>query len=165
MAGKLTAKDLDTIFSKLEQERQHHVDAVAEIDELCSRYGISLGTGTPRRRRRRGRPRKAGTKARSRRAPAANGRRKRRGGKRRTKRTAGKAGKRRRRGGISGPDSIVGFVKRGGAKGVTSADLSKHWNSEKRAGSVFVVLTKMVQSGRLRKQSLKGERGSMYRVA
>src|SRR5262245_26825163 len=126
MASK-SARDLDAIFSQLEQERQQHVDAIAEIDDLCTRYGITLQGTSRRRRRKAGRPRKAGRRGRPKTA-SMNGRRKKRRGRRRSPRKA--RGGRRRRGGVTGPQSIVNYVQRAGGKGVTSADLSKHWNSE-----------------------------------
>ena len=133
-----TAKHLETAITSLQAERQKHADALAAIDALFSRLGI-----TPRAGKRRGR------------APGS-----------RTVKTvkAAKGRKRRprRKFKTSGNDSIMAFVKEAGAKGRTGAEIDKHWKKEGRSGSAYVNLGQLVKAKKLKREKIKGGRGSRY---
>lgn len=133
------ASQLADLIAKLQNERQEHVDAIAKIDAAFARFGI-----TPSAPKRRGRPRKTAAAA----APAAPP-------KRRKRRT-------RRKFAVSGLDSVFGFVKSAGKKGATTSEIVGHWKSEGRSGNGYTALGQLVKEKKLKKQPLKGGRGSRY---
>ena len=63
---------------------------------------------------------------------------------------------------ISGTASILAFVKKGGPKGVPSSAIVKHWKSEGRAGDGYTTLGQLVKAKKLKKQNIKGQKGSVY---
>lgn len=149
------ASQLADLITKLQNDRQEHADAIAEIDAIFARYGIK-----PQEQRRRGRPpgKKAGRKPGHRpgRPPAAAAQKP---GGRKTKRRT------RRKFALSGVDSILGFVKTAGKKGVTTSEIVGHWKSEGRSGNGYNALGHLVKEKKLKKQPLKGQRGSRYITA
>jgi hypothetical protein len=151
MARSITA-ELSSLIEQLQGERLGHVRAIAEIDEVFSKFGIQ-----PRETPRRGRPPRAFTAA----APASAG-----GaliGAAAAAPTRGRRGRRPRgRFGTSGTQSVVDFVAKAGKGGASSSQISKHWKSEGRAGEPFVTLAQLIKTKRLRKQAVKGQRGSQY---
>ena len=148
MAKETTsARELEAIVAKLHKQRQAHVDAIAEIDSGFAEFGIK-----PKKRKRRGRPPKVKT----------------RNTKTRTKKGAKKVvktRKRRKRRKVSGPQSILAFVKQAGEKGATGAEIVKHWTSEARKGGAYTTISKLVKDKKLKKRTIKGQRGSRYAVA
>ncbi len=75
--------------------------------------------------------------------------------------TGGKRRKRRRFE-VSGINSVYDFIKKSGSKGVTGADIDKHWDSEGRAGSAYNMLGQLVRERKVKRNKLKGQRGSIY---
>jgi len=72
-------------------------------------------------------------------------------------------GKRRRRSfPMSGDESIMAFIKSAGNP--TTKDVNKHWKAEGRGGTADNALTKLVKLKKIKRMSLKGERGSKYSV-
>ena len=149
MARSDRAGELKKLIAQLQSERQQHVEAIEEIDRTFSELGIDAEMAP----RRRGPGRPAG----------------RRGGRRtkaaKTGKKATKAGRRRRRGRFarSGEDSVVSFVKSKGNP--STAEVNQHWKSEGRAGKADNTLTRLVQQKKLKRQKIKGERGSRYQAA
>jgi hypothetical protein len=75
-------------------------------------------------------------------------------------------GKRKRRKfATSGTAAILSFVKDGGAKGCTSAEINKQWKHEGRSGTAYVQIGQLTKAKKLKKEHLKGQRGSRYTVA
>ncbi|HOW73796.1 MAG TPA: C2H2-type zinc finger protein [Phycisphaerae bacterium] len=148
LAGALAA-----MINKLQTQRQEHVDAIAEIDAVVEKYGIQLPE-----RKRRGRPpgRKPGRKP-GRPAAAATA----------PTKPTGRKGKRRarRKFAVSGLDLILAFVKSVGKKGATTSEIVKHWKSEGRSGDGYTTLSQLTKQKKLKKEKLKGEKGSRYRAA
>ncbi len=70
--------------------------------------------------------------------------------------------RRRRRYEVSGAESLLGFVRQAGARGVTTGDLVRHWASENRRGSAYNEIGKLVQARKLKKEPLGDQRGSRY---
>jgi len=132
-----TTKELAALISQLREERQQHLDAIAEIDATFKRFGIVTAPA-----KRRGRPRQ---------------------GVKRLGRPRKKAA--RRRFAVSGPASILALVKGKGAKGATSAEINRKWKKDGRSGSVYVTLSHLVKAKKLKKQKVKGGRGSRYTAA
>ena len=142
---------LRIVINRWRKERQAHVDAVAAIDAMLDRWGIRFPSAG-----RRGRPRKAKRRA---------GRRKaaKRGSKRRGRPPGRKKkarGKRARPGAMS--DAIVQFAKQAGAKGVTSAELTSFLKKRGAGQNPFVTIGRLVRTKRLKRQTVKGQRGSVY---
>ena len=147
-----TVKELDAILSKLEKERQTHLDAVHAIDQVFARYGIkpeAVGsTPTSGKTRGPGRPpTAAGTTA----PPQTT-----------TKKTGGK-----KRGRGAFKETAEEFVQNllGGGKTMTTADINKAWSKAGRAGSAGNTLTKLTKAGVLARENIPGARGSQYRLA
>ena len=137
MAPSGSARDLATLINQLQAERQQHVDAITQIDATFAQFGI-----TPTPRKRRGRP--PGRTAAAAPAPA----------KKRRKRGRFK---------ISGDESVVSFVAKKGV--ATTAEINVHWAKEGRAGRADNALVKLIKDKKLKRENIKGERGSKYTVA
>jgi hypothetical protein len=135
------ADELNQAVSKLQKERKEHEAAIQEIDSVFERLGI-----TPPARKRRGRPpgRKTGARKPARAAKPARGRRKRRTFK------------------VSGLQSVLGFVKAARVNGRTTGEIIQHWKSEGRSGDGYTTIGELVKAGSLKKEEMKGERGSRY---
>ena len=140
-----TAKELATLINRLQSERQEHLDAIDEIDATFGQFGITVPA-----KKRRGRPRKTVRTAR----PA----------KPRQAAKVAKKGKRkaRRQFPMSGLDSVLAFVKKAGKKGVTTAEIVKHWKSDGRSGNGYKALGELVKAKKLKKEKIKGAKGSRY---
>jgi hypothetical protein len=154
------AAGLESQITLLARERQAHVDAVAAIDALLDRWGIRLPSsgrrGRPRKGKRRGRPQKARRAGRPRRTSRRTTKKRgRRPGRRK------KAGSKRAAGGAVA-DAIVQFAKKAGKKGVTSAELTAFLKKRGAGQNPFVAIGRLVKTKRLKKQAVKGQRGSVY---
>src|SRR5205807_334006 len=81
--------------------------------------------------------------------------------------TEGKTRRRRRRRkfATSGNDSILGFVRDAGKKGATTSEIVKHWKSQGRSGDGYTALGLLVKEKKLKRENVKGERGSRYTAA
>jgi len=135
---------LEETISGLQERRRALIDQLADIDELFAKYGIQVQErGRPGRKpgRRPGRPPKAAA------AGAKPGRRGRR------KRGVFK---------MTAHESITGFLRSRGDRGATTGEINKHWHSEGRAGSAYVSLGQLVKQRKVKKENLKGQRGSRY---
>ncbi len=168
--AKQMVRELHGLVSKLKQERQAHENAIADIDAAFRGLGLEPDERPARRGRRRGRPKGAGRKKTKRRGGWPKGKKRKAGGpgrpktKKRTAKRAVRRGKGRtgKRYSVPGPESIMKFARKAGAKGATGADIDKHWKSEGRAGSAYNLLGQLVSSKQLRRAKVKGERGSRY---
>lgn len=140
------AEQLGSLIARLQSQRQEHVDAIAEIDASFARFGI-----TPVQKKRRGRP---------------PGRRGRRPGPKPIAKAAPKARRRKRRQfKVSGLKSVLAFVKAAGKTGRTTAEINKHWKGEKRSGNAYITIGQLVKAKQLKKEELKGQKGSRYTAA
>ncbi len=136
MAKKATtARELQAVITRLQQQRQAHLDALAEIDSAFAQFGIK-----PRKRTRKAKKKVA---------------------KKVAKRHKRKARRTRK---MSGPRSILNFVQRAGKNGVSGAKIVRHWNAEGRAGKAYTAISKLVKAKKLKRRAVKGERGSWYSV-
>jgi hypothetical protein len=57
---------------------------------------------------------------------------------------------------------ILGLVK--GRKGMTTGQINAKWRQAKRGGTADKTLSKLVGEKKLKRENLKGERGSRYRT-
>ena len=136
MAKKTTtARELQAVITRLQQQRQAHLDALAEIDSAFAQFGIK-----PRKRTRKAKKKVA---------------------KRVAKRHKRKARRTRK---MSGPQSILNFVQRAGKNGVNGAKIVRHWTAEGRAGKAYTAIGKLVKAKKLKRRAVKGERGRQYSV-
>lgn len=138
------AEQLKRLIAQLQQEKQEHLDAIAEIDKAFAE--LSSGTSTPATPKR-GRPRRSDVTAI---AP--------------TKRTKGR---RRGRGHYetTGTDSLLEFIRAAGPKGAATRDIVAHWKSEGRAGDGYPALALLGNAKKIRKEKMKNQRGSRYFIA
>jgi hypothetical protein len=160
-----TSAALASIIRQLQAERQQHADAIAAIDEQFEQHGIAA---EPRRKKRRsrgpGRPKGSGKKK------AKNGRRKKKGRKV-TKKKAGRkktakkrAAKKKHRSFSKTADQfILDLVK--GSKGMTTAQINAKWRQARGGGTADNTLSKLTGEKKLKRENLKGARGSSYRAA
>lgn len=135
------AQELASLIKKLQEQRQQHLDAVANIDATFEQFGISAAPA-----KRRGRPRKAAKPV----------------GRPKNKATAKPARRKRRKFAMSGLDSILGFVKTAGKKGATTSEIVKHWKAEKRSGDGYTTLGELVEAKKLKREKIEGAKGSRY---
>ncbi len=165
MAKKNAAKELEAVVASLTEERQEHLDAIAEIDSVFAQFGIKP-PGRKRRARRGskkvGRPRKA--KKRVGKRVAKRGKKTRRGRKKKKKVLKRSKTRTRRKFRVSGPEAVLNFVRRAGKNGASGAEIEKHWNSRGRKAGVYNTIGKLVKEKKLKKQAVKGEKGSRYTV-
>jgi len=66
---------------------------------------------------------------------------------------------------LTGRESILAFVKAKGAKGATTAEIVTNWKSEKRSGDGYTAAGELVKAGKLKREPLKGQKGSRYTAA
>ena len=136
MATATTTRELERLVQQLKSERQAYVDAIAQIDATFEQFGIAA---TPRKRR--GRPPGSGKGA--------------------AKKTTTKKGRRKRgRFSQSGDDSVLAFVK--GKGSATTKDINDHWSKEGRGGRADNTITRLFKAKKLKRQNIKGARGSRY---
>jgi hypothetical protein len=150
MARTVNPNTLASLIQKLHQERARHQQRVDEINRIFERCGISAAGESAPVRRGPGRPARSAQSDSA--EPSANGRR-------------GRRRRRRGRFGTSGTTSLVEFIKKAGRGGVGSSEIAKHWKGEGRAGQPYITLGHLVKSGKLKKKSVQGQRGSQYFAA
>ena len=63
---------------------------------------------------------------------------------------------------VSGPQSILDFVRAGGTP--TTAQINKNWKGQGRTGSANVMIGKLIKTGKLKREPIKGERGSRHQA-
>jgi hypothetical protein len=126
--------ELRSLIAKLQAERQQHVNAIEQIDQAFA--GLGLYAAEPKKRGR---------------------------GRGRSK-TAVKHRKPRGKFKTTGAESILAFVKAAGAKGVAGGDIAKHWKAEGRGAGLYGLLGQLVKGKKIKRQKIKGQKGSMYRA-
>ena len=171
-----SSAQLERIIRQLQARRQEHEDAISELDAIFAQYGIKPGQ-RKRRGRKPGRPkgsvakkkaakkrgRKKVAKKRSRKKVAKKRGRKKVAKKRGVKKAAKKKGARKRKTfKISGEQAILNFVKK--KRTATTADINKAWKAQGRGGSADNALSIMTADRRLKRENIKGARGSIYRA-
>jgi len=191
MATKSSASELTRLINQLRQERQHHLDSIAEIDQTFKEFGIGAGAAVGRK------PGKPGRKPKRGRGGAAAGTetpataRKGKGGRKKAAAAAaaaaGKTTRRRRRKGGAGGKAAAGAGAGGAGKpkspwgskfpvtgdelilnfikekgGATTEEIRKHWQTSGRKGKAENNLTNLVKTGKLKRNKLEGKPGSNY---
>ena len=152
-----TADQLASVIKRLQAQRQQHVEAIAEIDEMFGAYGIKTTTRKRRGRRRGpGRPKGSVSKKKAKRKVG-----KKRGRKKGVKKVAKKKG--RRSFSKTAEQFLLDLLK--GRKALTTAEINAKWKQAKRGGSADSTLMKLVNDKKLKREKIKGGKGSTYRLA
>ena len=63
---------------------------------------------------------------------------------------------------LTANESILAFLKDKGTKGATGAEIVKHWESQGRGSGAYVNIGELVKEKKLKKEALKGQKGSRY---
>jgi hypothetical protein len=121
---------------RLERDRQAHADAIAEIDRVLERIDATL------------KERRNGSSAHVLSSIEALGY------------DTGEARMRRRRFAKTALDSILEFIRENGDP--STAEISAHWRSEGRKGTVNVTLLKLLKQGLIQRKEDPSVRGSRY---
>ena len=140
--SKTAINDLQALIRKLQDQRQAHLDAIADIDEA---FG-SMGIKPPKRRGRR-----RGTKKATARKKAG-------------KKKARKKARRRKKFKTTANELVLGVIKKAGAKGAIGAQISKAWRAAGRPGDAYNTLGELTKAKKIKRRPLKGKRGSLYVV-
>ena len=155
MAESPSLTQLAHIINQLQVDRQKHIDAIAEIDQVFAQHGIK---GTARKRRRGpGRPKGSVTKKKAKWKVA-----KKHGKKKGVKKVAKKRGKRRKFS-KTAEQFILDLLKRG--KVMTTGEINAKWRQASRGKTADNTLSNLVSDKKLKRQNIKGQRGSKYRIA
>jgi hypothetical protein len=133
-----TAQQLEKLVQQLQEERQHHVEAIDEIDSALGRLGIE-----PTRRA--GRPRK---KTKTTKKAKTTGRGRGRGRGRYTK---------------TAEQFILDLLE--GGKEMTTSEINQAWRKAGRPGDAATTLTKLSKQGKIKRENIPGARGSKYKLA
>ncbi len=132
--SKKLIDDLQTTVARLQAERQSYVDAVAAIDGTFRALGITPST------------KKTGRGAAAKKVAF----------------TAVKKRGKRRKFNMTASELIATTIKKAGAKGATGAQISKAWKAAGRPGDAYNTLTVLCKEKKIKRQKIKGGRGSMY---
>jgi hypothetical protein len=63
----------------------------------------------------------------------------------------------------TGDQMILGLLA--GGKALTTAEINEAWKKDGRGGTADNTLTRLVKDGKLKRESVEGQRGSRYRLA
>jgi hypothetical protein len=140
MPRATAASQLTSLVKRLKAERGAHVSAIAAIDADCAQLGISLGPV----KRGPGRPKGSGTAAKK--APAAKPKR------------AGRGSYKQ-----SAEEYILSLLA--GGKKLTTSQVVGQWRQTKRGGKADNALSKLSKANVIKRQNIKGSRGSVYSLA
>ncbi len=190
MATKSSASELTRLINQLRQERQHHLDSMAEIDQTFKEFGISAGAmggrkvaaaPKPARKLKRGgrgsaaavvesaaatrKGKGAAKKKVAKKAKAAGARREAAASGKSTGASAGGAKPKSPWGSkfpMTGDELILNFIKDKG--GASTEEIRKHWQTSGRKGKAENNLTNLVKSGKIKRNKLEGKPGSNYTI-
>lgn len=139
--SKTAINDLQTLIKKLQDQRQAHLDSIADIDQAFQSLGIKP-------------PKRSGRRRGANKAPA--------------KKSAGKkkvAKKARRQFKTTANELVLAVIKNAGAKGATGAEISEAWRAAGRSGDAYNTLGELAKAQKIKRQAIKGKkRGSLYRA-
>ena len=138
--SKTAINDLQALIRKLQDQRQAHLDAIADIDAAFGSLGIKP---LKRRGRRRGAMKAAA-------------------GKKVGKKRAAKKAPRKFK--MTARELVMGVIRKAGAKGAPGAVIGKAWRAAGRPGDAYNTLGDLVKAKKIKRQAIKGKRGSLYVV-
>ena len=141
MPRQTAADTIAAALADLRAERQAHLDGLAKIDALFAKFGISAA---PAERRGRKPGRKPGRPAGA---------------------TAAVAPKKRRKRGHfaqTAQEFVLGLVK---SKSMTTAQVNAAWKEAGRGATANTTLSTLVKAKKIKKNKVKGIKGSSYTAA
>ena len=62
----------------------------------------------------------------------------------------------------TGTESVLAFVKAAGPKGVTGGQIVQHWKTEGRGDTCYHTLRELIKAKKIKRQKMKGQKGSAY---
>ncbi len=140
--SKTRVNELQSLVAKLQADREGHLDAIAQIDAAFDALGITM----PMRKKRGRKPGK-----------------KKAVGKISKKKTAKKTKLKKFK--TSANELLLATIKKGGAKGSTSAQVNRAWKAAGRTGDAYNTLGILFKEKKIKRQNIKGAKGSLYRLA
>ena len=133
--SKTRIDELQSLVTRLQADRNGHVDAIAQIDAAFDALGISVPKTTKR-----GRGKKKAV----------------------TTKRAAKATKRKKFR-MTASDLVLTTIKKAGAKGVTGVQIGKAWKAAGRPGDAYNTLGSLIKAKKIKREKIKGSKGSVYR--
>jgi hypothetical protein len=71
--------------------------------------------------------------------------------------------RRRKKFKMSAAATVLSFVEKAGAKGVTGTQVNKHWKAQGRGDNCYKTIGMLVKAKKLKRTAIKGmKRGSIY---
>jgi hypothetical protein len=133
--SKTRIDELQSLVTKLQADRNGHMDAIAQIDAAFEAFGITASKATKR-----GRGKKKAV------------------AKKKTAKTT-----KRKKFRMTASELILTTIQKSGAKGATGAQIGKAWKAAGRPGSVYKTLGSLVKNKKFKRVKIKGAKGSLYR--
>ncbi len=159
-----TAVQLQSTILKLQEERQEHENAIAEIDKVFEQFGIRPGVKRGRKpgsKNKKPSEIKVAGKAMEKKKDPEPG-----SAKEATTMAPAPmkaAAKSKPKSGLDAPAFVLGLIKRKGPLGAKRSDLSKAWGADGRKGAVHVILHNLTRSKKVKVTVLKdGDR--IYKI-
>ena len=143
-----TVANLKNAVTRLQAERQVHVKAIIEIDDVFSQLGIKASV--PAKRGPKPGKRKVGRRKAAK--PVAK------------KKTATKPSARKSFA-VPGPKFVLKAIQAAGKAGATTGAIVKAWDKQGRGGNVYGIIGQLVDEKKVKRASIKGKRGSVHRLA
>ena len=140
--SKTRVNELQSLVAKLQADREGHLDAIAQIDAAFDALGITM----PKRKKRGRKPGKkkaVGTISK--------------------KKAAKKAKRKKFR--MSANELVLATIKKADAKGITSAQVNRAWKAAGRPGDAYNTLGVLFKEKKIKRQKIKGAKGSQYWLA
>lgn len=138
--SKTRIDELQSLVTKLQADRNGHLDAIAQIDAAFDALGITMPKA-----KKRGRGRKKAVAV------------KRFAKKKTAKRT------KRRKFRVTASQLVLATIKKAGAKGATGDQINKAWKAAGRPGNAYNTLGSLVKAKKIKREKIKGSKGSVYR--
>ena len=70
----------------------------------------------------------------------------------------------RQRFAVSGKEAVLSWVKGAGKQGIRTSEIVKKWEKDGRKGAANSMLNQLLHAKVIKRENIKGERGSLYRV-
>lgn len=140
--SKTKIDELQSLVAKLRADREAHVDAITEIDVAFDKLGLTMPKA-----KRRGRKGKKTVAA----------------GRFAEKKTTKRAKRRKFR--VTANELVLATIRKAGPKGGTGAQISKAWKAAGRTGDAYNTLGGLVKEKKIKREKIKGAKGSVYRLS
>jgi hypothetical protein len=139
--SKTRIDELQSLVTRLQADRDVHVEAIAQIDAAFDALGITMPKA-----KKRGRGKKKAVAV-----------------KRFAKKKTAKRAKRRKFR-VTAHELVLATIKDAGAKGATGAQIGKAWKAAGRIGDAYTTLGALAKENKIKRKKIKGAQGSVYRI-